>query len=74
MFLAKEKQFKKLVLILITFIYKVDISRKDITLDCILYKYYLVCFQKNNNNIEALINSITKINIITLIYTLKLSF
>ena len=49
------------------------ISKKNITLNYILCIYDLICFQKNNNNIKALINSCNKVNIITFIYILKLS-
>lgn len=36
--------------------------------------HYIVYCQKINNNIEALINFSSKVNIITLFYTLKLEF
>lgn len=45
-------------------------SKENITLDCILYIYYMIYFQKNINNIEDLINSNNKIKIISFIYTL----
>lgn len=49
-------------------------SKKDITLDCIFYIYYLVYFQKCNKYINLLINLNNKINIITPTYILKLGF
>ena len=56
------------------FMFMTNARKKDMTLNYILYIYYLVCFQKYNNNIEALIESSNKVNIITTIYALKLSF
>lgn len=50
----------------------IDILKK--TLKYIFDIYYLIFFQKNNYNIEFLINFDSKINIITLIYTKKLDF
>ena len=69
---AKKKRFKKLVLVLRTFISVT--SKKSIILDHILYIYYLVHFQKNSNNIEVLLDSCSKINIMTFIYASKLGF
>lgn len=47
-------------------------SKKDITLEYILYIYYLFCLRKNSNNVEDFIDSTSIINIKTSIYTLKL--
>ena len=51
-----------------------DISKKDVTLDYILCIYYLIYFLKNKNNVKALINSTSKINVLTSIYILKFGF
>lgn len=40
----------------------------------VLYIYYLLYFQRNKDDVETLINSNNKINIITLAYTKKLGF
>ena len=74
MFLIKKKQFKKLVLVSGTIVFILNTSKKDINLNYILYIYYLVCFQKNRNNVEALINFGSEINIKSFAYTLKLGF
>ena len=74
MFLIKKKQFKKLVLVSGTIVFILNTSKKDINLNYILYIYYLVCFQKNRNNVEALINFGSEINIKSLAYTSKLGF
>lgn len=50
------------------------IRKKDTTLNCILYIYYLVFFWKSDNIIKTLINYNSKVYIITSIYALKLSF
>ena len=49
-------------------------NKKDFILKCFLYIYYLIWFQKSNNNIKALIRFKSKVNTIILIYILKLSF
>ena len=74
MSLVKEKKLKKLVLVLATSILVTTTSKKDLILDHILYIYYLVYFWKGRNYIKTLIDLDSKINIITLIYTLKLGF
>ena len=66
-FLAKEKQLKKLILSLAIFMHITSISKKNITLYYTIYIYYSLCFQKKNNNIKTFINSDNKVNIITLI-------
>lgn len=65
------KVSKKPTLALITPLLMAGVSIKDILrlLDRILYIYYLVWFKKK---IQALINLSSKINIITLVYILKL--
>ena len=47
-------------------------SKEKITLDYILYIYYLVNFWRNSNYIGTLIAFDSKVNIITFIYTSKL--
>ena len=44
--LAKEKQLKKLVLILAISILVIGINKKDIILDGLSYIDYIFCFQK----------------------------
>lgn len=51
--LAIEKSPKKLVLVSILFKYITSNSKEDITLNYILYIYYLVSFKKNNNKFEV---------------------
>ena len=49
-------------------------NKQDITLDYILYIYYLIYFWKINNYVKALINSGSRVNTIIFSYSLKLSF
>ena len=72
LFALNLKRFKKLVLGFITFMLVINTNKKDRILAYILYIYYLIYFQKNSNNIEALINSNGKFNTITLTFILKL--
>lgn len=51
----------------------IEVSKeKEAALAKILYIYYLLCFQKNINEIQALINFGSKVNVMTPIYTSKL--
>ena len=52
----------------------IDTSKKNITLDYILYIYYFIYFQKNSNNVKVLIDACNEVNTITPIYILKLGF
>ena len=47
-------------------------TTQEIILNGIPYIHYLVLFQKNKANIQALINSSNKVNMITLAYIFKL--
>lgn len=62
-----------MVLVLTTFIFMTSTTKKDTNLDYILYIYYLIYFWKINNKVKALIDFYNKINVMILIYTLKLS-
>lgn len=47
-------------------------EKRDKTIDCILYIYYLICFKTDNNDNKTLINFNNNVNILTSNYTLKL--
>lgn len=47
-------------------------SKKDVVLDRILYIYYLVCFQKDQDKVLALISSRSEVNAMTPTYISKL--
>lgn len=46
--------------------------KKDISLVCIPYIYYLKQFQKENNRTQTLLNGKSKVNAINLAYSKKL--
>lgn len=58
-----------------TFILVIKANKKDdAILEKILCIYYLLCFQKDNVEINALTNFGSKVNIMILAYILKLDF
>lgn len=54
--------------------YVIITSKENITLNYIQYIYYLIYFQKVNNNVKILIIYKDKIHVITPTYTSKLCF
>lgn len=71
------KKLKKLALILATSTPVIEVSKKDeVALAQVPYIYYplcLLCFQKDNKNeLQALIDSDSEVNEMTLVYKLKL--
>lgn len=65
--------FKKLVLVLVTFMQVTKVNIKNQVLIKMLYIYYLLYFKKNSNQVKALLNLISKIKLIIFTYTSKLS-
>ena len=67
-------QVKKLVLVLTTFLLMTGISMgvEDQQLECIPSIQYLVKFKKSLTKFQALLDSGSKINVITTAYTAKL--
>ena len=63
---------KKLVLILTISLLVTETSKEDVILKQVSYIYYLIWFKKNE--IQALIDSSSKVNAMTLTYAAKLDF
>lgn len=51
----------------------IEMSKKEVVLAWVLYIYYLLCFWKDINKIQALVNFNSKLNAMTLAYISKLS-